>query len=578
MIRFRFLLPVTLCLIAFAANAQKQQFSLSGYIKDAKTGNPLPYVHVVNESNNKGVISDTAGFFKLSYATGTDVILFSFIGFQRLELQAQELQGNKTILLEPAITTLNEYRVFAEKDFMYDMVANLSALTPANPDVGRTYYTLQSQVDDFQVELVEGYYNGYYKGYDVEEFQLKNGRIALRPYKARYFTSLSTSKAIYLHKLFDHNLYFPSSPLEYSKRRLQKKFELSLIKRYVENGAVLYQLEFKPIQDEDYAFHGTMWIDSTHNTLAMIKLIDSDSKRHPFLPMFPDDTLNRIDLELTKRYKTNGKQTQVQSIDFNYNIGYTARGGLKYLVNTSAIMYAYNFEEPFVAPFFNYAESCERDYAKINSTPYNEYFWESIDEFTLSEATDANENYFSKYASVTNRTLFTQYIHKTAHFLENPFVTWSDKRITFRYAEQANDYNDVHSQVLPSSRYNLDVEIYMDVNQFDDSVHVISQTVFDPYESFYHFKLDSAGRAFINIYFDLVEIERRAFESNIQHEDRTVQDVIEAYRATQNRLETLTTTYLSDTERGRNITGLKKWNQHVNDHLGIDNMQYFMSD
>lgn len=82
-----------------------KQVSVKGTVKDAQ-GQPLPGVSVVIKGTTKGTSTSALGTFTIS-AKATDVLVFSFVGFQRQEVAV----GGKTtiaIVMQEDSKTLNE--------------------------------------------------------------------------------------------------------------------------------------------------------------------------------------------------------------------------------------------------------------------------------------------------------------------------------------------------------------------------------------------------------------------------------------------------------------------------------------
>jgi hypothetical protein len=72
-------------------------FTLSGYVKDAKTGETLIGANIYNGLNpSEGTTSNTYGFYSISLKEGDYKIVFSYVGFQD---QAFEIQFNKDLEL-----------------------------------------------------------------------------------------------------------------------------------------------------------------------------------------------------------------------------------------------------------------------------------------------------------------------------------------------------------------------------------------------------------------------------------------------------------------------------------------------
>ncbi|HKJ42152.1 MAG TPA: carboxypeptidase-like regulatory domain-containing protein, partial [Sunxiuqinia sp.] len=69
---------------------------ISGYIKDANTGESLIGASVLVKELGVGTISNNYGFYSLSVSPGTYTIVCSYIGYQSQE-QSIELMGNERL-------------------------------------------------------------------------------------------------------------------------------------------------------------------------------------------------------------------------------------------------------------------------------------------------------------------------------------------------------------------------------------------------------------------------------------------------------------------------------------------------
>ena len=81
-------------LFGFAANAQ-----VSGTIKDADSGEPLPSVSVKTKGTNQATISNFDGFFE-STAKPNSTLIFSSLGYASKEILVNKLNEQLNILLE----------------------------------------------------------------------------------------------------------------------------------------------------------------------------------------------------------------------------------------------------------------------------------------------------------------------------------------------------------------------------------------------------------------------------------------------------------------------------------------------
>jgi hypothetical protein len=105
---------ILISLIAVMCQGQ----SINGFVKDLKTKEALPYVHIGVLNKNFGVISADDGSFSidLSKANASDLLVFSSIGYESYKLEVGSIKGNPlTIFLEPKVYVLNEIVVKSKK-------------------------------------------------------------------------------------------------------------------------------------------------------------------------------------------------------------------------------------------------------------------------------------------------------------------------------------------------------------------------------------------------------------------------------------------------------------------------------
>ncbi|MBS1681723.1 MAG: TonB-dependent receptor [Bacteroidetes bacterium] len=102
--------------LSFAASAQSKH-TLSGYIKDAKDGEVLIGATVLIKELNAGATANVYGFYSITIPSGSYTILYSFIGYEKIE-RTVSLAGDQRIDIELKESTreLKEVIVSSEKD------------------------------------------------------------------------------------------------------------------------------------------------------------------------------------------------------------------------------------------------------------------------------------------------------------------------------------------------------------------------------------------------------------------------------------------------------------------------------
>lgn len=82
------------CLLLAATVAHAQPRTVSGTVADKQTGEPMPGVSVVLKGSTLGTTTDSKGAFQLKLPAQQGTLLFSFLGYKPLEIQAG---GNKDV-------------------------------------------------------------------------------------------------------------------------------------------------------------------------------------------------------------------------------------------------------------------------------------------------------------------------------------------------------------------------------------------------------------------------------------------------------------------------------------------------
>jgi hypothetical protein len=72
----------TACLLFPTVSFSQKNFTISGYVKDASTGENLPGANVYIRETMKGTSSNNYGFYSLSVPSGTYTVVVAFLGFE----------------------------------------------------------------------------------------------------------------------------------------------------------------------------------------------------------------------------------------------------------------------------------------------------------------------------------------------------------------------------------------------------------------------------------------------------------------------------------------------------------------
>jgi len=102
-------------LISINTNAQNS-FVLSGFVKDATSGEVLPGVSIFEESTNNGTTTDRNGFYSVKLKKGEHKLTFSFLGYEKLVKTINIVKDSKlNIELNPSSIQLENVVISAKK-------------------------------------------------------------------------------------------------------------------------------------------------------------------------------------------------------------------------------------------------------------------------------------------------------------------------------------------------------------------------------------------------------------------------------------------------------------------------------
>jgi len=210
---------------------------------------------------------------------------------------------------------------------------------------------------------------------------------------------------------------------------------------------------------------------------------------------------------------------------------------------------------------------------QINAIPYNDFFWDFNDEHGVQDSTMANMLFFADSNSITNKTAFRDFANYDHGLFEHPYVHWSTDRVSLVSILSEEDMKSAGA--VAGKDYELSVRIFMDMNQYQDSLHVFTSTVLDPFSTYFHLPVDPPARWFINSYFDLCEIERRKFEQRVRSGKLTVEEVQKLYLEMLESVDHVTQSFILDVDLGHRKKQVLKWNEIIRENVGVDNVALF---
>lgn len=567
--------------LAFTTYAQTdRRKTIEGKVKELKTNRPVSYALIYNKTTDKGTVSNPDGYFKIVIRDHNDEIYVSIIGFERKKICLHKEDDFYIVPLTESYNRLSEVSVKARDFTLYNLVSQCRRNASLRTKYAKAYFEMKSFLGAEQIELMESFYNVRLTGADIEEFYTKNSRFALAPSHERVFQSAGNTKALTYSYTFRINEYFPISPLNLSRSQLLKFYFLRLEAKYLnEEQDSVYVIRFTPVDTSTRSFfHGKLWINKTAQQIIKINLKINSAEQHPFFAVFKErDSIDKVHFDITKTFLKQEGDIFLKHMDLTYTIEYIDKGeaNKKYSILTNALLYVYSYDHLFSIPEVCRKLKSRNDYTIASAIPYNEFFWNFHDEYSLNDSLKRNISFFQNPKHLTSlndhfedqvflnqyrEDFYTNQTHKYHH---TSLIHWKqDKRTHFRR------YPETPNWKASSLPMHLDFYIFMDINHYRDSFHIHTGTLFDPYTSFYTLPLSQHGHTYLNILFDLMEIERRLFLKKALSLKGDIRKIEALYEETMEKVKLTQRRYMESTD-------LTSWNRIVFRNLGIDNKKIF---
>ncbi len=577
-----------LCVWAGGAYAQGP---LVATVFDTATGQALPYASVASKATGETVITNAEGVFRFASVQDDDTLVFSYLGYQRLQLPAKELRLQAAVRMVPSQTELAAVQVTGRSDSLYALVVACGrALRKTGRYGGKVYFELETRTDELPVEAIECFYNGRFHGADIEGLDLKQGRIGLLPDKGRFVVNLNTSRGFMLLHPAERNSAFPATPLQYrSPKALRRAFQLDPVS--TETGLDgLYHLRFTPKDSTGAYFSGELWVDPKTAEVRSILLECDRCTRHPFQAVTPGDELQNLALRYRQTYRSWQGRTILGTVEMEYALNYHGWSGdsrmaaraVDFQQNrrmwTKGILHLYAPGADFMLPLFRY-DPGQTDYRKVLAMPYDSVFWAEAPALVPTERQLEDRALFAKEGLLLGSTRMPENAGNVGRtFFESNYAVWSlRKRIALKETMSTAAYAPpvAGSTEATANQVHLVAQLYLNIDPEGAGYRTFSATVFDGFSSYCHLTGKQHTDLLLNLYFDLCEMERRSMQQALERPGLTLGDIHALHAAAQKAMDQSTGRFLKETHYGTDQRKMAQWNDKVRSALGVDNFALF---
>lgn len=564
-------LLISLYTIPSYTQNQPQQYTIRATVMAEQTNEVLAYANVYNQQQAIGTATNLEGYFELPNNHLGDTIVVSYLGYQEVVFVVGSTPV-KIIKLSPNSNSLSEVIVASSSDYLYDMLAKVKRNRKSKTQTAKTYFYLETFLNQEQAEVIEAYYNGTYSNYCIDKLAYKKGRIGLKAINNRYFSSTESSKLFSLHDIFTKSDFFPDNPLCLLKQASKKHYDLHLNYTYEQHGSTIYVIGFSPKTKSKQLFSGTVWVSANNHQLIKINLKINHASIHPFL-LIGHNNFKQVDLAITKSYTTVQGQLYVDKIHFNYGLSYTDKSNKSSKIQTKAFLKAYDYKHEFILPFFSFTKHFHEDYRNFTASPYDSIFWNNSTEFRFFDRIKTVETFIADNL-VDHAKFYPQHSQKL-YQLEFTYIQWSKNRVKMGQVSPETIERAMQTY-FETDRFHFNTKLYLDINIIQDSLTYQLATILDPIKTYYLFKLEKEDHAFINMYFDLLEIQKRKLETELSQIPKlTLNTITDLYQKHWQAYEETQKLFVHETNRGYNSKKMNQWNDYISKHLDINNKVFF---
>ena len=547
-------------------NDLRAQESLEIILLDKIDNNPISFAHISSENNEISALSNEDGSFSVRLPLQQNLTI-THIQYQPFLLTNKELRD--TIFLLPSNYQIEAIEVLADDNKAFRFIKKCKKVLKKQ-NIARScksYLSLQTHIDNLPQEFIEGYYNSSQRQGMLHSLDLKAGRIAMAPDSLkRYFVTISNTKAILFHDLLSINSNYPINP--FSTNRIRKRYAVA---SFIESKKDVY-IKLVPKVKGPHFFEMEITMDKLSYAPKLIELYIPETNVHPFIPINGKDLIDKMSLRIKNQYTKYNDQLVLELINFENQYRYHDKSR-KFEdvrnISTNAIVFNYKIDEEFLIPLFEYSPD-HNDYRKISFFPFNNALLNETRIIDYSSFQKKSLEYFKTNGFIVNFYDKQWNMNGKQHeFFEENNIIWSKSE---RWALKPKSFDINKTDIMPPSK--VEIQHLIDATKTKDSVQILSRNIIDIFQSKYYLNNEPHEMAYINIAFDLSEIELRKTLSKIENL-KDLKEIEQIFQIRKQEWEDYYRTYRRETNYGKNLKNLSKYNEIVLIELGINNFTYF---
>ena len=351
-------------------------FEILGKVFDKVTGDIIPYCSLLIKNSYTGTSTNEEGEFILNVDELPVELVFQHLGYETQTIIVSQTT-NVEVKLIPRINELEEVLISTTTNKRALKLAKSAFKRTKNTlrvaKFGKALYRQKSKNNDDYSELVEIIYDIRYSNSGIEDWDILQGRYALKE------ESVNNKNYTLLSRLFrsiqpdTDDLIFPLHS------ELETFYNVRIINKIQSEGGEIAVLWFKPLKNISIPiFEGEVYIDT--KTFDVLKVTGSISRDDLKLIKLTEEDTYKKNYELL--YEINFKKDSVLGLaidyikvnhEFDYYKGDRLQTRVSSMSNLSFFEYYTPASRKKLGKQFKRGES---DWEKLNEIGYDKNFWE----------------------------------------------------------------------------------------------------------------------------------------------------------------------------------------------------------
>lgn len=376
------IIVILFCILSYEVSIAnvKQEVVLKGKIVNVTTGKPIPFCSINIETSLVGTSTNEEGEFILKVKNIPVKLIISHISFEKKKITLTKEKGSKNlrIKLTPLANILEE--VFIEnkrrkKDFFAINLArkaiNKLKESASKNKFGKAFYRQKSKNDEEYTELSEIIFDTKYTLNGVLDWEIIEGRYALKENKINNKNFTLFSKITKALQPDTDDIYFPLHP------QFEQYYEVYKKQTIKNKKGNIIVLKFKPTIKKVPIFNAEVYINEKTKEIYKIKgRVVNDELN---LVSFSDKNSEKKGYELS--YEISYKKNEALGLVIDYiNINqefdfYKKEVKETHTETTSRLIFYEHYLKRAKNRIRNQFARSKSDWEKLNKIGYNHFFW-----------------------------------------------------------------------------------------------------------------------------------------------------------------------------------------------------------